>query len=58
MQKKPITDQGLGVQTKGQTITDQGTWCTDQGTVDYLQTTAPTSQWCLTITEPKVEIER
>ena len=42
--EKPITDQGLGVRTKGHTITDQGTWCTDQGTVDYLQSTAPTSQ--------------
>ena len=42
--EKPITDQGLGVRTKGHTITDQGTWCTDQGTVDYLQKTAPTSQ--------------
>ena len=42
--EKPNTDQGLGVQTKGHTIMDQGTWCTDQGTVDYLQTTAPTSQ--------------
>ena len=40
---KPITDQGIGVRTKGHTITDQGTLCTDQGTVDYLRKTAPTS---------------
>ena len=42
--EKPSTDQRFGVWTKGHTITDQGTRCTDQGTVDYLQKTAPTSQ--------------
>ena len=42
--EKPITYQGLGDRTKGHTIMDQGTLCTDQGTVDYLQKTAHTLQ--------------